>query len=291
MRNLIEFLTKNVHWFVFVLLEVISAVLLFRYNTYQQSVWFSSANYVAGQVREIDSKVESFFHLEPMNEQLSRRNLELEHEVSMLRKQLEKQGVRDTTWGAGSQAALAGQLQLIPAKVVDNSVSRPNNLITIDKGTADGVRTDMGVACGTGVVGIVFLASSHYSVVIPLLNTQSNVSCAIKGRGYFGYLHWSSPPSDVAYLDDVPRHAKYKRGDQIVTSGYSSVFPPGILVGKVGRTYNSPDGLSYRVEVLLSTDFARLRDVFVINDTSSAERLQLLRAAQDSIKLNPQEKK
>ena len=93
MRNLIEFLTKNVHWFVFVLLEVISAVLLFRYNTYQQSVWFSSANYVAGQVREIDSKVESFFHLEPMNEQLSRRNLELEHEVSMLRKQLEKQGV------------------------------------------------------------------------------------------------------------------------------------------------------------------------------------------------------
>ena len=134
MRNLIEFLTKNVHWFVFVLLEVISAVLLFRYNTYQQSVWFSSANYVAGQVREIDSKVESFFHLEPMNEQLSRRNLELEHEVSMLRKQLEKQGVRDTTWGAGSQAALAGQLQLIPAKVVDNSVSRPNNLITIAAG-------------------------------------------------------------------------------------------------------------------------------------------------------------
>ena len=288
MRNLIEFLTKNVHWFVFVLLEIISAVLLFRYNTYQQSVWFSSANYVAGHVREIDSKVESYFHLEPMNEQLTQRNLELEHEVSVLREQLGNLGVRDSATVAGLPAALPGQFKLIPAVVVDNSVSRPDNLITIDKGTADGVRVDMGVACGTGVVGIVFLASSHYSVVIPLLNTHSNVSCAIKDRGYFGYLHWSSPPSNVAYLDDVPRHAKYKRGDQVVTSGYSSVFPPGVLVGKVGRTYNSPDGLSYRVEVLLSTDFARLRNVCVIDDQSSIERLELLRAAQDSIK--PQEK-
>lgn len=284
MRNLIEFLTKNIHWFVFVLFEVISVVLLFRYNTYQQSVWFSSANFVAGQVREVDSKVTSYFHLASVNEQLSQRNIELEHELGLLRKQLEGvQALKDTSAIVKSQTALLGQFKLIPAKVVDNSVSSPDNLITINKGTADGVRTDMGVACGTGVVGIVFLASAHYAVVLPLLNTRSNVSCAIQDRGYFGYLHWSSPPSNVAYLDDIPRHAKYKRGDHVVTSGYSSVFPPGIMVGKVGRTYNSPDGLSYRVEVLLSTDFSKLRDVCVINDESSAERLQFLRAAQDSI--------
>jgi len=145
------------------------------------------------------------------------------------------------------------------------------------------VKTDMGVVCGTGVVGIVYLVSKHYSVVIPVLNSESNISCAIQGRGYFGYLRWNGGSSELAYVDDVPRHARLKLYEKVVTSGYSSVFPPGILVGKIMHVYNSTDGLSYRLQVKLSTDFGRLRDVCVIDDTEMNERLQVLQAAQDSI--------
>lgn len=163
-------------------------------------------------------------------------------------------------------------------------VNRYDNLITIDKGSADGVKRDMGVVCGMGVVGIVYLVSEHYSIVIPALNSHSNISCTIQRRGYFGYLRWRGGTSQLAYLEDVPRHAHFKLGDNVVTSGYSSVFPPGVMVGKVLHVFNSADGLSYRVQVKLSTDFARLRDVCLVDDSALQERIDLMRAAQDSIK-------
>ena len=173
----------------------------------------------------------------------------------------------------------------MPARVVSSSLDRLNNFITIDKGEADGVKKDMGVVCGTGIVGIVYLTSAHYSVVIPVLNSKSNISCSIRGRGYFGYLHWFGGVPDEAYLDDVPRHARFRIGDVIVTSGYSSVFPQGMLVGKVMRVYNSANGLSYRLRIKLTTDFGNLRDVCVITDAAVAERVKLLEAANDSLRL------
>ena len=288
MRNLIEFLKHYYHWFLFILLEVISVVLLFQYNSYQGSVWISSANTVAGFLYEIDSEVESFFHLTKVNEELTQRNLLLEQGIKQLQEQLldkkNEDFAKDTAAYKKSQMPLLSKFKIIPAKVIDNSINRPNNLMTINKGSVDGVKKDMGVACGQGLVGIVYMVSPHYSVVIPLLNTQSNISCAIDGRGYFGYLRWYGGESSIAYVEDIPRHARFRKGDRIVTSGYSSVFPPGILVGKVAKIYNSPDGLSYRLHVKLSTDFANLRDVCVIEDNSIQERLRLLRAAQDSIK-------
>ncbi len=285
MRNLLDFLAKYNYWFVFVALEVVSLVLLFQHNSYQGSVWFSSANYVAGSLHEVNASIESYFNLSRLNKQLTARNLQLEQQLRLLEGRLtDDKAEKDTAAYRKGQMPLLNQFKLIPAKVVDNSINRSDNLITIDKGEADGVRKDMGVACGMGVVGIVYLTSQHYSVVIPLLNMKSNLSCSIKGRGYFGYLHWKNPPSDIAYLDDIPRHARFRKGDEIVTSGFSSVFPPGILVGKVINIFNSPDGLSYRLQIRLSTDFGRLRDVCVIDDASIAERLELLRTAQDSIK-------
>jgi len=283
MRNLIEFLTKYNHWFVFVILEVISVVLLFQYNSYQGSVWFSSANVVAGKVYELDSEMETFFSLTKVNQELTQRNLYLEQQVSKLSEQLTT-ATKDSMWLHRNQLQLLEQYRLIPAKVISNSVDKQDNFITIDKGSGDGVRKDMGVACGNGVVGIVYMVSSHYSVVIPVLNSQSNISCIIKKRGYFGYLHWTGGAADEAYVDDVPRHAHFKLHDTVVTSGYSSMFPPGILVGTILHVFNSADGLSYRLKIKLSTDFGNLRDVCVIDDAQMEQRLQMLRAAQDSIK-------
>lgn len=285
MRNLLEFLAKYNHWFVFLILEVVSMVLLFQYNSYQGSAWFSSANAVTGKLYEWDANVETFFSLTKVNQELTQRNAYLEQEVQKLSDSLVSV-TKDSSIYHCDQFALLRNYRLIPAKVVANSVDKPGNLMTIDKGSADGIHKDMGVISGTGVVGIVYLVAEHYAIVIPVLNTKSNISCMIQNRGYFGYLRWKGGVSDLAYLEEVPRHAHFKLGDYVVTSGYSAVFPPGVRVGRILHVFNSADGLSYRVQLRLSTDFARLRDVCVIEDAAMKERLEIMRAAQDSIETN-----
>lgn len=282
MRNLLDFISDHSHWFVFILLEIISVVLLFHYNSYQASVWFSSANSVAGKVYEVDAEVEHFFSLTKVNEHLTQRNLYLEQQVRSLSAAL-VENTGDSSYMQASGVLMLEHYKLIPAKVVSNSVNKPDNLITINKGKVDGVHKDMGVACGNGVVGVVYMAGEHYSVVIPILNRNSNISCTIQDRGYFGYLHWDGGSPVLAYVDDVPRHAHFKLYDKVVTSGYSSMFPPGMYIGKIMHVYDSPDGLSYRLQVHLATDFANLRDVCVIDDSMMRERLDILRAAQDSL--------
>lgn len=285
MRNLLEFLAKYNHWFVFLILEVVSMVLLFQYNSYQGSAWFSSANAVTGKLYEWDANVETFFSLTKVNQELTQRNAYLEQEVQKLSDSLVSV-TKDSSIYHRDQFALLRNYRLIPAKVVANSVDKPGNLMTIDKGSADGIHKDMGVISGTGVVGIVYLVAEHYAIVIPVLNMKSNISCMIQNRGYFGYLRWKGGVSDLAYLEEVPRHAHFKLGDYVVTSGYSAVFPPGVRVGRILHVFNSADGLSYRVQLRLSTDFARLRDVCVIEDAAMKERLEIMRAAQDSIETN-----
>lgn len=283
MKNLLDFLARYNHWLLFIILEVASFVLLFQFNNYQGSVWFTSANAVSGKVFEWSASVEQFFALTKVNEALTQRNLLLEQQVRLLTDSIQQRDGAATLLQK-QQLQLLADYRLIPAKVVSNTVNRRDNFITIDKGAKDGVKKDMGVVCGNGVVGIVYLVSDHYSILLPVLNSQSNISCTIKGRGYFGYLHWTGGATNLAYVDDIPRHAHFKLYDQVVTSGYSSVFPPGILVGKILHVYNSSDGLSYRLNVKLSTDFANLRDVCVIDNTAMAERIQIMQAANDSIK-------
>lgn len=279
MRNLIEFLSKNYHWLLFVILEAVSVSLLFSYNSYQSSVWFSSANMISGEVYSVRSKVSSYFDLATINKELAAHNIELEQQLQSSRKRIAEL-TKDST-------ALLSQIpvgyRVIQAQVVHSSINKRDNLITIDKGSADGIRKDMGVVSGNGVVGIVYLVGTHYSVVIPILNSQSNISCTIRDRGYFGYLRWQGGDCGYAYVEDIPRHAHYKNGEVIETSGYSSVFPKGMTVGKIVCTFNSSDGLSYRVKTKLATDFANLRDVCVIDNSPMQEQIEILRAAEDSI--------
>ena len=285
MRNLLDFLRKYHHWFIFILLEVASGVLLFQYNSYQGSVWLSSANAMVGKIYQWESEVTSFFSMSKANKELALRNIYLERQVDQLRR-LYTDLTKDTTVMERDELQFLSQYKLIPAKVVDNSLNREENLMTIDKGRADGVEVDMGVACGNGVVGVVYLVSEHYSVVIPVLNASSSrISCSIRNRGYFGYLRWYGGDPSVAYVEDVPRHAKFSLGEWVVTNGFSSIFPSGVLVGKIEQVYNSHDGLSYKLKVRLSTDFGCVRDVCVISDKSIAERAVLMQAARDSINI------
>ena len=289
MKNLLEFLHAHFHWFLFLVLEVLSLMLVVQYNNYQNSVWFTTANVAVGKFYEWDSKVESFFSLTKVNESLTRRNFFLERQVNQLRR-LYNEAHEQPDTSELREMEMLEKYQLIPAKVVTNELHKANNLMTIDKGSSDGVEEGMGVACGQGVVGVVYLTSSHYSIVIPVLNIKSSrISCAIRNRGYFGVLRWDGKDAGIAYVEDIPRHARFKRGEWIETNGYSSIFPPGVLVGQIRQVYNSRDGLSYRLQVRLSTDFGQLSDVVVISDKTISERMRLMQAARDSLKLNVSE--
>jgi len=165
----------------------------------------------------------------------------------------------DSLW----EEALHGTV-LIPGQVISNSVRRDDNFLTINRGSADGVRPEMGVLSGTGIVGIVSKTSPHYAMVMSVLNTQSSISCRLRGSEYFGYLRWQGGSPLRAYIDDIPRHARFELGDVVETSGFSSVFPPGIYVGRVADIHDSADGLAYQLEVELSTDLANVRDVCIV---------------------------
>ena len=284
MQNLIAFLIRHSHWFLFILLEVIGFVLVFQYNNYQGSVWLSSANVVTGKVYEINAKIVSFLSLTRTNEQLTERNVYLEQQLVKLQMQLNGQP-KTVNEMRRIRQQIPAEFKIYPGKVVSNSLDKLDNLITIDKGSADGIRKDMGVVSGNGIVGVVYMVGRHYSVVIPVLNNHSNISCTIRGRGYFGYLRWTGGDPQIAYVEDIPRHARFALGMSVVTSGYSSIFPPGLMVGKILHVFNSPNGLSYRLQIKLATDFGRLRDVCVVDNSGMEERLEMLRTVQDSLRV------
>lgn len=283
MRNLLDFLSRYYNWFLFVILEVVSCFLLFQYNSYQGSVWLNSSNAVSGKVYEVSSGIESFFSLSKVNEELTLRNFYLERQLEQLRR-LYADATSDTIKADAGQMELLAKYKLISADVVHSTLDRNDNFITINRGSADGIEPDMGVVCGLGIVGVTFMVNEHYSVVMPVLNTKTRISCIIRGSGYFGYLKWDGKSSAYAYLEDVPRHARFKKGAWVETNGYSSIFPQGVMVGKIVQVYNSRDGLSYRLKIQLATDFGNLRNVCVIADKSLIESSRLLEMARDSLR-------
>lgn len=270
MRNLLEFVRKYNHVFLFVLLETVSLVLLFRFNSYQGSVWFSAANSVVAGVNGLYHDALGFVRLREVNTDLTQRNVRLQMEVEQLRQALAT-ATKDTTLTERLVRQRLAGYRLLPATVVSNSAERVHNYLVIDRGTADGVRPEMGVVGGGGVVGIVYLAGPHHSLVIPVTNRKSSISCRVRGQDYFGYLQWDGGGFLNAYVDDIPRYAKVRKGEVVETSGYSAVFPPGIFVGRIRDVRNSTDGQSYRLDVTLGTDFSNLRDVSVITTPYKAE--------------------
>ena len=264
MNNFLQFLSRYNYFLLFFVLEVVSFVTLFNFNHYQGSVWYTSANNVVAKVNRNYYDLEAYLHLGETNRELTKENVELQQQINVLRNDLNVLQ-HDSTLTERKVRASLGKTQLIPALVVSNThAAERNNYIVIDKGSMDGVLPEMGVVAGGGIVGIVYLTDTHYSLVIPITNRKSSISCRIRGQNHFGYLCWNGGKRTQAYVDDIPRYAKVKVGDAIETSGYSGIFPPGIFVGKIVAVNNSPDGQSYRLDVKLGCDLSNLRDVNVI---------------------------
>lgn len=270
MHDFIERITAYIHWALFLLLEVFSGLLLFKYNNYQGSIWFTQANTIAAYVHEWEAKALAYLRMPAENAELVQRNVLLQHETDSLRNLL-AEALKDSSVTEKKQAEVLRDMKLIPAHIVDNSVRNRDNLLVINAGSNAGVEPEMGVVSGTGVVGIVSAVTPHYSLVISILNSHSSISCRLRRTDYFGYLKWKGGNTLRAYMEDVPRHAQIKVGDIVETSGFSNVFPAGIFLGKVAKIKNSSDGLAYELEILLGTEMSNLRHVNVISNLNKEE--------------------
>ena len=270
MRDLLDFLFKYSNWLLFVIYVVASCVLLFRNNPYQHHIFLTSANTVSATVYGTAENVTSYFHLRDINDDLQAQNARLEAELLELQKKLGRYEL-EASFDSIMNDTIKLQYDFILADVISNSITRGHNYITIEKGRRDGIKPEMGVVDQNGVVGVVNVVGEHASRIISLLNPKMRLSCKIKGSEYFGSLVWDGKNPEEAVLEEMPRHEKFKKGDTIVTSGYSALFPPGIPVGTIVSHAKEHDDNFYALRIKLFTDFNRLSTVRVITNDMNEE--------------------
>ncbi len=263
MQELLSFFVRNSKWFLLALYVGLSCVLLMSSNPYQHHVFLTSAGAVSASVYKAQSSVSSYFDLREINEDLNRRNAELQREILALRSQMQlmaEQMQADTM----HIFEPVSNFDFVVAHVIKNSIARPHNYITINRGASDGIQPEMGVIDRNGVVGIVNVVNDHSARLISLLNPDFRLSCKIKGTDNFGSLVWDGADPTVALLEELPRHTVYQAGDTIVTSGYSAVFPEGIPVGYVIADDKAHNENFFTLKVRLATDFTTLSNVQVV---------------------------
>lgn len=274
MRNLFAFIYRFRAFLLFVLLEVLCIYLIVRYNTYQGAAFFNSANKYVGQVLEYQSGITDYFRLTSINNTLARENAELRKELMRFRTQgiSDSTAVLDTTFYAATDSSHTAPYILHAGRVINNSVRRMNNYLTLSIGAADGVKPGMGVISSNGVVGRVKTVSANYATVTSVLHSQMLISAKIKKDNTFGTLKWTGGNYRTALLDYIPLHINPAKGDTVVTSGFNTVFPEGIMVGTISSVEKEQDKSFYTIKVRLAVDFAQLSYVYVVESTTMQER-------------------
>lgn len=271
MQNLIDFIVKYKHWFVFFLMEGFCLALLFRFNNYQGSVFFTTANSFVGGIYSAVDGVTSYVGLNAANRQLEAENALLREEVHEMKRELAARRI-DTLQFEGFNRS---RYRFVSAQIVNATTNHSLNLLTLNKGKLDGIKPEMGVICSSGVVGIVFLTSDRYSVVMPLINVKSKVSCQLKDHQSFGTMEWEFGDCQYANMTGLPLHIKADVGEIVETNGHSDIFPSGIPLGQVERMGHSDDGLSQKLTVKLAVDFSSVHNVSVITNYHHAEKRTL----------------
>ena len=258
---------RNYGFFLFVMLEIIALFLVFNYNNYQKVKYLNSSNSVTGSIFNTFNSVISYFELAKINQELAEENAKLRSQM-----QTESPGAfvveKEIPVFVPADSAL---FQFVSAKVINNSVKRPFNYITLNKGRKDGIKPDQGIISASGVVGVVTNVSESYSMGLSVLNQRWSVSSKLKKNGFLGSLLWDGDDYRFAELKEIPFHVELQVGDTIITSGYSSIFPEGVLIGAI-ESFDKPAGKNYYdISVKLFTDFKALSYVEVIDNKNREE--------------------
>ncbi|MGQ1785980.1 MULTISPECIES: rod shape-determining protein MreC [unclassified Saccharicrinis] len=269
MRNFLRFILKHHFTFLFILFELIAFILIVSYNQNQRALYLSSSSRIAGSLFEKMNSVEQYFALKEINRELSNENAFLRSQMPSSFKQSKDY------FSMLEDSSSVHQYKYRASKIVNNTVRKHFNYITLNKGKKDGIKPDMGVLCSRGIVGIVIKCSDNYSTALSILNPRLKISAKLKGSDFFGSVSWDTKSILYAILDEIPEHANVSLGDQVVTSGYSSTFPEGILIGTVDEVLH-PEGESFfKIKVKLSTDFSKLSYVEVVENIFQEQQQQL----------------
>ncbi len=272
MYRIFLFFVKYNGAFVFVFLEVIALSFYFTRNINpNKEVFISSANGLIGNVYETTSNVSRYWNLSAVNDSLARENAELKMQLpnSKFSSLVNPNIIKDTT--------LEQQYRYIDAKVINNTIHRPHNFLTINRGQLQGVKLNSGIINGNskGIVGVVQKSSDNYSVIMSILNIDMRISAKILRNDYFGVMVWDGNDSRYMSLESVPKHAIVQIGDTIITSGFSTIFPEGILIGTVKSFYKPPGLNFYTIKVSLFNDLNSTQYIYIVDNLMKEEQLKL----------------
>jgi len=273
MRNLFRFIIKFHFFILFIIIESFSLFLFIQNNTYQKASFINSSNQITGYIYSAYHSMAEYLLLKTANNDLARENAYLRNVI--------KRSIKTDKeyWNVVRDSVKNRHYHYTPAKVINNSVNRQNNYITLNKGANQGIEPEMGVVSPNGVVGIVRNVSGNFSSVISLLNNSLSISAKIKKNGYYGSLVWDGRDNTIVSLKEIPYHVRISAGDTVVTSGYSAIFPEGLPIGVI-NDYELKKGANfYYISVRLLNDFRHLSYVYVIENLFKEERKELERTA------------
>ncbi len=267
MERLFNFVYTYRAFFTFLLLELFCSWLIVQNNQYQSTKYFNSSNRLIARLNTTSQNIREYFSLTDINTTLAQEN-------SLLRKKLEQRNAVLYYWHLNqvTDSALYNRFDFVSAKVVNNTVKYYKNFITINRGSDVGLQPGMAAISAQGVVGKIKSVSDHYSVLISLLNIDDQVSSVIKRTGHFGTVQWDGTNPLLINLKYIPRHVKPAVGDSIVTSGYNSVFPEGVFIGRIKEFKLKEEALFYDIKVALGQDFGKLAFVEVVKSKLKKER-------------------
>lgn len=257
MVNLLYFLSRYGGLLTFVILELLSVYLLVRFNQPQREIYFNSSRYYTAWLMDKTDRLRHYASMAEVADSLASENAQL---YTRLYSQLAMAP------GSTEIDSLLSPFTFVPARVIKNSINQPNNNLTLNKGEQDGILPGMGAILPNGVLGVVRTTTRHFCRVISVLNSQSYISAALRRNRAFGVLHWDGRRPDLLYLEEVPKHLDIHMGDTVITSGHSSVFPPGIGIGTV-TGYHIPSGSnSFRITVKLFADLSRVNRAYIVKN-------------------------
>jgi rod shape-determining protein MreC len=245
---------------LFLILEGISFYLIITYNDTQAKIYHNSVNVISGSIANQASNIRGYFSLKEQNSILLKENAKLKAKLLNL---TEKQGAKPEDLDL--KVTQNQVFNLVSARVVNNSISLRNNFLSLNKGRKAGITENQGVIGENGVIGITKSVNDNYTTVMSIFNSQTKISARIKDKGYFGSLVWSNN-GDVRFmtLNDIPKHVPIKLGDKVETSGYSNLFPSGIMLGKIVGKKIPPGSSTYELKVKLYQDMTKIKFAYIV---------------------------
>jgi rod shape-determining protein MreC len=268
MRNLLNFLARYSNLIIFLILEGVAFYFLTTGNNYHNTRVVKGIRGLTLGIEQRISNVHSYLNLRDINKSLSEENSMLRNKIRLLDE------MNSSLFFSVSDSVYPQQYIYTPAEVINNSVNRQKNFFTINKGERQGVEADMAVIAGNSVAGVIVGSFENYSLAMSLLNLDFRLSSRIRSNGYFGSLSWDGVNNSHAILSEIPQHVIVNVGDTIETTGYSAIFPEGIMVGTVSD-WEQPGGDFYIITVSLETNFKNLYHVNVIGNLKKTEQLEL----------------